>query len=62
MAKNWIQGAIERTGALRKALKVQKGEKIPKKKLEKAAHSSNRLLAKRAQLAETLAKLRKRKH
>lgn len=61
MAKNWIQGAIERTGALRRALKVKKGEKIPKKELEKAAHSKNTLLAKRAQLAETLAKLQPKK-
>ncbi len=62
MAKNWIQGAIKHGGALRKALKVKKGEKIPKNELEKAAHSKNPLLAKRARLAETLAKLRKRKH
>lgn len=61
MAKDFIQGAIEHKGALRKALKVKKGEKIPKSKIEKAAHSKNPLLAKRARLAETLAKLRKRK-
>ncbi len=59
MAKNWIQGAIEHTGALRKALKIKKGKKISK--LEKAAHSKNPLLAKQARLAETLAKLRLKK-
>lgn len=61
MAKDWIQHAIKQGVALRKALKVKKGEKIPEKKLEKAAHSKNSLLAKRAQLAETLKKLRKNK-
>ena len=61
MVKDWIQNAIKHGGALRKALKTKKGEKIPKKKLEKAAHSKNTLLAKRAQLAETLAKLRHKK-
>lgn len=61
MAKHWIQGAIEHGGALRKALKAKKGEKIPKKKIEKATHSNNPLLAKRARLAETLAKLRHKK-
>ena len=51
---NWIQGAIKHKGALHKALGVPKGEKIPEKKLEKAEHSSNPKLAKRARLAETL--------
>ena len=51
---NWIQGAIKHPGALHKALHVPKGEKIPEKKLEKAEHSSNPHLAKKARLAETL--------
>lgn len=59
MAKNWIQKAIKHKGALRKALHVKKDEKIPEKKLEKAAHSKNPLMAKRARLAETLKKLRR---
>ena len=59
MAKNWIQKAIKHQGALRKALHVKKDEKIPEKKLKKATHSKNPLLAKRARLAETLKKLRK---
>ncbi|WP_281421177.1 hypothetical protein [Rickettsiella endosymbiont of Dermanyssus gallinae] len=40
---------------------MKKGEKIPEKKLEKATHSKDALLAKRARLAETLKKLRKHK-
>ncbi len=61
MAKDWIQHAIKHGGALRKALKVKKGEKIPKKKLKKATQSKNTLMAKKAKLAETLAKLRHKK-
>ncbi len=59
--KKFIQSAIKHPGALRKALKVKKGEKIPEKKLEKAAHSKNPTLKKRAVLAETLKKLRSKK-
>ena len=59
MAKDWIKGAIKKPGALRKALKVKVGEKIPAKKLEKAAHSKNPTMRKRAQLAETLRKMKK---
>jgi hypothetical protein len=33
---------------------VPQGEKIPAKKLERAAHSDNPTLARRARLAETL--------
>ena len=57
--KKWIQGAIKHKGALRKELHVKEGEKIPASKLEKADHSKNPLLKKRAHLAETLKKLRK---
>ena len=57
---NWIAGAIKKPGALRKTLGVKKGEKIPAKKLEKATHSKNPTTAKRARLAETLGKLRKK--
>jgi hypothetical protein len=52
--KNWIQGAIKKPGALRKALKVKAGKDIPEKKLEKAEHSKNPLMRKRAALAKTL--------
>lgn len=60
MADNWISGAIKHKGALHKELGVPAGEKIPAKKLAKAAHSDNPMLAKRANLAETLRKLHKR--
>lgn len=59
--KNWIQGAIKKPGALRKQLGVPEGKDIPAKTLKKATHSSNPLLRKRANLAETLKKLPKRK-
>jgi len=45
-------------GALRKTLKVKKGEKIPEKKLEKAEKSKNPLTRKRAILAETFRKMK----
>ena len=50
----WIQGAIKHPGSLRKALHAKEGENISAKKLEKATHSDNPKLAKRARLAETL--------
>ena len=53
MAKNWIQGAIKKPGALRKQLGVKQGEKIPKAKLDKAAKASGKL-GQRARLAKTL--------
>jgi len=54
--KNWIQSAInpKNKGALHRELGVPMGKKIPAKKLEKATHSSNPTLAKRARLAKTL--------
>ena len=57
----WIQEAIQHPGALHKSLRVPKGEKIPVKKLEKATHSNNPLLKKRATLAETLRHLNHKK-
>ena len=57
MAKNWIKGAIEHPGALKKALHVKKGEKIPESKLMKAEDSKNPTMRKRAVLAETLRKM-----
>lgn len=58
--KNWIQDAIKKPGALHEELHVPKGKKIPKKKL-KAAEKKGGKLGKRARLAETLSKLRKKK-
>ena len=52
--KIWISGAIKHPGSLHKALGVAPGKKIPEKKLEKAEHSKNPSLRKKAVLAETL--------
>ena len=60
MADKWIQKAIKHEGSLREQLHVPEGKNIPAKKLEKATHSENPTLAKRARLAETLKKLHKR--
>lgn len=54
MAEQWIKSAIKKPGALRKALHVKKGSKIPESKLKKAEHSKNPTMRKRAVLAETL--------
>ena len=54
MTDKWISGAIKHKGSLRRALHVKKGEKIPHEKLEKAEHSKNKKLRKKAILAETL--------
>ena len=55
----WIQKAIKSHGALRKELHAKKGHKIPKAKLDKAAHKKG-IEGKRARLAQTLRKLRKK--
>lgn len=54
---NWIADATKNKGALHRKLHVPKGEKIPAKKLAKAAHSSNPTEAKEANLAKTLKRL-----
>lgn len=59
MSEKFIQKAIKHPGALRKTLKIKKGEKIPEKKLDKAAHSKNPTTRKRAVLAKTLRKINK---
>lgn len=59
MAEKWIQKAIKKKGALRKELGVKKGKKIPAKKLNAAAKKGGKL-GKRARLAKTLKKLRKK--
>ena len=53
MAKDWVQKAIKKPGALRKELGVKKGEKIPAKKLNEAAKKGGKL-GQRARLAKTL--------
>ena len=53
VAKNWIQNAIKKPGALRKELDTPAGEKIPSKKLNAAAKKPGKL-GQRARLAKTL--------
>jgi hypothetical protein len=55
---NWIQDAIKKPGALRSAMGVKKGEKIPAKKLAAAAKKPGKM-GQRARLAQTLSKLKK---
>lgn len=52
--KMWIQEMHMKKGALHRELGVPMGKKIPEGKLEKAEHSRNPLLRKRALLAERL--------
>lgn len=58
MAEKWIQKAIKKPGALRKAMGVKAGQTIPAKKLEKAAKAPGKL-GQRARLAQTLKGLKK---
>ena len=58
MAEKWIQKAIKKPGALRKELGVKAGEKIPAKKLAKAAKAPGKE-GQRARLAQTLKGLKK---
>ena len=58
--KHFIQDAIKHPGALRVSLHIKEGEKIPAKKLEKASHSENPTMRKRAVLAETLSHMNNR--
>lgn len=58
MAEKWIQSAIKKPGALRKALGVPEGEKIPKSKLA-VKESDSPLMRRRKILAKTLSKLKK---
>jgi len=57
MAKDFIQKAIKKPGALRKSLGIKKGETIPAAKLRAAAKKKGKL-GQRARLALTLKKLR----
>ena len=56
----WIGKAIKKPGALHKDLGVPQGEKIPTKKLAKAAQAGGKL-GQRARLAETLRGMKKNK-
>lgn len=56
---NWIKSAIGKPGALHRQLKVPMGKKIPAAKMMTAASGKDGKLAqKRANLAQTLSKLR----
>lgn len=57
-AKKWIQKAIKHPGVLRKELHVKEGQKIPAKKLAKAAKAGGKE-GRRARLAMTLKKMHK---
>ncbi len=50
----FIQKMHLKKGALHRELHIPEGQKIPAKTLEKATHSGNPLLRKRANLAKTL--------
>lgn len=60
MAEKWIQKAIKKPGALREAMGVKKGEKIPAKKLAAAAKKPGKM-GQRARFAMTLSKMGKGK-
>jgi len=60
MAKDFIQKAIKKPGALRKSLGIKKGEKIPASKLRAAAKKKGKM-GQRARLAITLKKLNNKK-
>ena len=57
--KKWIKGAIKHPGALHRELGVKEGEKIPAKKMAKAAKSKNPKIRKQVALAKTLGKMHK---
>ena len=59
MSKDWIAGATKNKGALHRALNVPEGEKIPAKKIAKAAKVGGKL-GKEANLARTLSKFKKK--
>lgn len=60
-ASNWIANAIKKPGALRKTAGAKKGEKIPTGKLKDMVKNKKaKKTAKRAQLALTLQKFRKK--
>lgn len=60
IVKNWIQKAIKKPGSLRKTLKIKKGKKIAMATLKMASKKKGKE-GKRARLAITLARLRKKK-
>jgi hypothetical protein len=59
MAEKWIQKMHMKKGALHQELGIKEGKKIPKKKLAAAAKKPG-VEGKRARLAETLGKMKKK--
>ena len=57
---NWISGAIKKPGALHEQMGVPQGQKIPAKKLAKAAKAPGKL-GQRARLAQVLKGFKKGK-
>lgn len=62
MAGKWIQKALPKSskGKLHRELHVKEGQKIPAKKLAKAAKSKNPKIRKQVALAKTLGKMHKK--
>lgn len=60
MTEKWIAKATKKKGALHKKLHVPLDEKIPAKKLNKAAKSKSPKLRKEVALAKTLKGLKKK--
>jgi hypothetical protein len=54
MAEKWIQKTGMKKGKLHRELNVPEGEKIPSKKMAKAAKSKNPTIRKEVALAKTL--------
>lgn len=59
MTEKWIKGAIKHPGKLHRELGVPQGEKIPAKKMAKAAKSKSPTIRKEVALAKTLSKMKK---
>ena len=61
MPAHWIQKAVSKhPGKLHRELGVKEGEKIPAKKMAKAAKSKSPTIRKEVALAKTLKKLHKK--
>jgi len=59
--RKWIQKAIKKPGAFRAWCKSRGYEKVTQACIEEGKRSSNPTIRRRAVLAETLSRLRKRK-
>lgn len=60
MAEKWIQKMGMKKGKLHRELGVPEGEKIPAKKMARAAKSKSPTIRKEVSLAKTLGKMRKK--